>query len=128
MGESPELSTQTPGELPDVDQDRIAKIAAGTVDDVLEQLDGLSDLELEQLAAVERQGKDRSTLLGAITREIERRAKGEEPEDTGYTPPGVSGDTVNYASMRAADVDRSKLNRPVLSVDGWVLPIPKPEA
>lgn len=128
MPEDRTLTPQTPGELPSVNQDRITTIAQGTVDEVLESLDGLDVLELEQLAAIERQGKDRKTLMGAITRELERREAGDDPEPTGYTPPAVRGDAARYLDMRAEDIDRSALERPALSRDGWVLPLPKPEA
>lgn len=128
MPEDRTLTPQTPGELPSVDQDRITTIAQGTVDDVLESIDGLTVIELEQLAVVERQGKDRKTLLGAIARELERRDAGEDPEPTGYTPPDIRGDAARYLDMRADDIDPTTLDRPVLSRDGWVMPPAKPEA
>lgn len=121
------LTPQTPGELADVDQDRIVTLAEGTVDDVLAELEGLDVLELEQLAAVERQGKDRKTLLGAIVRELERRDAGADPEPVEVKVHNL-GNATDYSAMRAKDVDPADLTSPVLTLDGWVLPLPKPQA
>jgi hypothetical protein len=35
------------------------------------------------------------------------------------------GDVVHHAGMAAVDIDPAGLQRPVLSRDGWVLPLPK---
>lgn len=120
MSNPSNLTPQTPGEAPAVDNDRVAGIAQGTVDDVLEQLGALSLEELKHLDAVEKQGKDRSTLRGAIAREIESR------DDVGTPLPDPKvhnlGDKTNYAAMRDKDVDPTKIDRPVLTLDGWVVP------
>lgn len=34
----------------------------------------------------------------------------------------------DYAQTRAADIDPNTLTAPVLSLDGWVIPTPKPAA
>lgn len=39
----------------------------------------------------------------------------------------IAGNRGNYRTMRAADIDHTKLTAPVLSLDGWVCP-PAPEA
>lgn len=127
MADDRTLNPQTPGELADVDQDRITALASGTVDDVLAELEGLDVLELEQLAAVERQGKDRKTLLGAITRELERREAGADPEPV-TTKVHELGNAIDYSAMRAKDVDQAKLTSPALTLDGWILPLPRTEA
>lgn len=123
----PDLTPQEPGDLPSVDNDRIQAIADGNVGDLAEALDALDDTELEQLHAAELRGKARSTALGAIVREQERRqVEAEHPPtgDPGAAAPAPVGDDVSYAHMRAAEIDPRGLERPVLSRDGWVLPLP----
>lgn len=39
----------------------------------------------------------------------------------------IAGNRSNYRTMRAADIDHTRLTAPVLSLDGWVCP-PAPEA
>lgn len=34
-----------------------------------------------------------------------------------------AGNRTNYARMRASDVDQSKLRTPVLTLDGWLMPL-----
>lgn len=122
-----DLTPQTPGELPNVDQDRIGAIAEGTVDDVLAALDGLDALELDQLAAVEASGKARKTVIASIQREQARRLDGAPVETTDAIPPPKLGDADQYRDARGRDVDPAVLRRPVLTRDGWVIPTERGE-
>lgn len=128
----PDLTPQEPGDVPTIDADRIDAIAAGNVGDLVEALDALTDDELEQLHAAELRGKNRSSALSAIQRDQERRKVEAEHPPTGgdIAPPEPLGDAGSYAHMRAVEIDPRKIERPVLSRDGWVLPLPaaQPEA
>lgn len=118
----PDLTVQTPGELEGVNVDRIAGIAGGTVDDVLEAIDGLSEAELEQLHLVEEAGKGRKGALGAIDAELLRRRKGEPPEVLDVKIPRIAGDSTDYRNQPGSAVDPDTISRPVLTRDGWVIP------
>lgn len=123
-----DLKVQEPGTNPTVDGGKVEALAEGTVGDLAEALDSLDDAELEQLLRVETAGKARTTALGAIQREIDRRAEpspGAEPEAQQRAP---IGDAQTYAQMRASEVDPTKLTAPVLTRDGWVCPHPSAQA
>lgn len=125
MSETP-LTPQEPGDVPAVDNGKIDGLAEGNVGDLVESLDALEDLEIEQLLAAEKRGKNRSTALAAIQREQERRkVDAENPAPGTDTDVSPIGDDASYAHMRAAEIDPAKLQRPVLSRDGWVLPLPR---
>lgn len=120
------LTPQEPGELPTTDTSRLDALAAGKVPDIVEALDTLNDDELVEFTAIETRGKARSTVLGAITREQQRRAA-EQAAPTTDEPASDKaplGDDASYARMHAREVDASKLTRPVLTLDGWLLPLP----
>lgn len=125
-----DLTPQEPGVAAGVEVGKLEALADGNVGDLVEGLDGLTSIELEQLLAIEQSGKNRTTALGAIQRELDSRASGADNEPT---PPQAErsklGDDASYARMRGSEVDPSKLERPVLTLDGWVLPHPqaKPE-
>lgn len=123
----PDLKPQEPGVAPGTDSNRLEAIAAGNVGEVVEELDALTVSELEQLMAIERQGKNRTSALGAIQREITAREEAEAelaPAASRATP---IGDASTFARMRAVEVDPRKIDRAVLTLDGWVLPLPKAE-
>ncbi|SEI78634.1 hypothetical protein [Achromobacter sp. NFACC18-2] len=46
----------------------------------------------------------------------------EPPKATAKKP----AERPDYAKMRAADIDPDAITAPVLSLDGWVIPTPKP--
>jgi hypothetical protein len=122
----PDLTPQEPGAISGVDDSKLAALAEGNVGDLVEALDTLTDLELEQLAVLEQQGKARTTALGAITREQQQRAvAADHPADAepanDKTP---LGDPASYAQMHAHEIDATKLTSPVLTLDGWLLPRP----
>ena len=127
----PQITPQQPGDVPAVNTAHIDALRDGNVGDLIEGLDGLSDLDLEALAQAEAAGKNRSTAVSAIQREQERRkADALDPATAPESEATPIGDTESYARMRAAEIDPRKLERPVLSMDGWVLPLPRtsPEA
>lgn len=115
-----ELKPQTPGET--AGDSRLETLLEGTVPEVTEELEGLSDSELEQLAALEKQGSDRKMLLGAISREQARREVDGQPEPTPGDTPNVYGNVKDYRNTPASQIDPKKLPHKVLSKDGWVLP------
>ena len=126
MSDEQTLTPQEPGVLPTTDTARLDSLAAGKVPDIVEALDTLGDDELVTLAAIETQGKARSTVLGAITREQQRRAA-EQAAPTTAEPASDKapfGDADSYARMHAREIDATKLTRPVLTQDGWLLPLP----
>lgn len=129
-GESgPALVVQEPGSIAGVESNKLEAIAAGTVGDLAEALDSLDDDELGLLAVLEKQGQARTTALGAITREQQRRnVAAIDPADAETNEKAPLGDPTTYARMRGKDVDPKTLERPVLTLDGWVLPLPKAEA
>lgn len=99
----------------------------GNVGDVVGALPDLSDDDLAQAENLERQGKNRSTVLQAISREREHRgaAGGDGPEPP---VPSVTGNATDYRDRAATDVDPAAITTPVLTRDGWVVPSPKAEA
>lgn len=118
----PDLTPQEPGVLPGTDVAKLDTLAAGNVGDLVEALDQLSPAELEQLAAIEKQGKARTTALGAIQREIDSRDTSEARASQNV--PAILADESTYANRRAAEIDPGTLTRPVLTLDGWLLPRP----
>lgn len=123
----PDLTPQVPGALPTVDADKLAELAGCTVGDIVEALPDLSDDELAQLVGHETRGKARASALRAIESEQAKRLADAAAPATGDRPPttpNVSGDPATFARARAAEVDPRTLIRPVLTRDGWVLPLP----
>lgn len=125
----PALQVKEPGAIDGIEMAKLEALAAGSVGDLAEAIDSLGDDELAELATIEKLGRARTTALGAIAREQNRRkVDAEHPADdrevTGAAP---LGDQATYAHMHARDVDPKKLERPVLTRDGWVLPIPRAE-
>lgn len=52
-------------------------------------------------------------------------ADSEQPAQAPAEPPARAPRTkpTNYSQMRAADIDPAQLTAPVLSLDGWVMPL-----
>ena len=122
---TPQLKPQEPGVNPSVDSSKLEDLAAGNVGDFVEALDYLTDDELNQLAAIEAQDKARTTAIGAIKREQQRRIVAiESPADDEPAAHEPIGDAASYAKMHARDIDQSKIVRPVLTLEGWLLPVP----
>lgn len=123
----PDLTPQEPGAIGGVDHGIIDGLAEGTVADIAGAVDALTDDELEQLLAAEQRGKARSGAILAIQREQAQRTIGEAVPDTGAKAQGPApiGDPSSYASLHARDVDPARIDRPVLTLDGWVLPLPR---
>lgn len=127
MSDAPILTPQEPGVLPGTDSAKLDAIAAGKAGEFVEALPALTDDELAQLTAIETQGKARSTALGAIVREQQRREADRQAPATGATEttgPTPVGDDSSYARMHANEIDPRRLTRPVLTLDGWLLPVP----
>lgn len=116
------LTPQEPGAIANVDLSRIDEIADYGVGDLSEALDTLDANELEQLHAAELAGKNRTTALTAINREMQARAEANPKSNAAV--PEILGDPSSYANMRASEIDQAKLDRPVLTLDGWLLPPP----
>lgn len=117
-----ELTPQVPGASPD--DAYVQTLLAGNVGDVVGELSGLSDAQLDQAHSLESQGKNRSTVLAAIVREQQHRAAATPPEAPDLVP-NVSGNRVDYRNRPATDVDPTAISAPVLTRDGWVVPSPK---
>lgn len=122
---SNELKPQTPGENPAQDLTLVDSIAGGNVAELVEALPDLSDEDLNALEAAEGKGKKRTGALDAIVRERAHRADAAQlnPKHDGsdVTPIGDTAD----ADKPASAVDPKSIERPTLTRDGWVLPLPK---
>lgn len=101
---------------------RLERLLTGNIDAILGELEGLTIDELKQVEALEKAGKGRTTLLGAITRDITRR-EAEIPDDSPEAKLDIPSDA-DYRHMAAIDVDSKSLSKPVLTRDGWVVPHP----
>lgn len=117
-----DLTVQTPGDTPQAD--KLQALADGTVETLLAELPGLDEIELDQLEALERAGKCRTTALGGIIRERDRRdAEGAPPPDS-PEPAAAAPASGDYRHLRASQVDPSKISVAVMTLDGWVCPHP----
>lgn len=126
MSNQPTLTPVEPGATPD--DAAVQSLLAGNVGDVTEGLVGLTDAQLAQALELERGGKNRSTVLGAITREqSHREVDGDVPPENGDLP-NVTGDRETYRDRPATDVDPTKITSPVLTRDGWIVPSPRASA
>jgi len=122
-----DLTPQTPGETPDsTEPTKLEKLLEGNAAEILASLDDLSDPDLDLLGELEATNRKRKGVTAGIAAEAKRRAE----EASGLVPPpepkGVPiGNAADYANMHARDVDATKLERPVLTRDGWLLPAAK---
>lgn len=123
MTDEKDLTPQEPGA--ESATSKIDALADGTVGDLAEAVDQLTGDELRALHAAEVIGKNRSTALGVIQRELERRefVDGATVEIEGASKADL-GDRDSYSRMAGKEVDPAGLERPVLTRDGWVLPAP----
>ena len=124
----PNLTPQVPGEVPGVNPESLAPLLEMNVGDLVQGLDALSDDELALLGTLEAQGRGRVTAIKAITTEQLRRAGDIKDDNAPVAGPEPIGDAVNYANMHAHQVDPTRIPRPVLTRDGWVLPAPSAKA
>ncbi len=139
----PNLTPQMPGELPGVDPETVAPLLSKPVVDIVAALPALSDLELTALEILEREGEQRQDVLDVIEIEqIQRLENATNPAAADVElapvneielPPAnpdktMLGETRDYSRMYARDVDVTKLDRPVLTRDGWLLPPPRAQA
>lgn len=125
----PDFTPQEPGVTADLDLPKLQAIQALAPGKIPNALDELDDAELAMLRTLEVQAKKpRAVVLKAID-----TVAGQRAADTGLGPviQGNSeanlGDRDSYAAMAGSEIDRSKLRVPVLSRDGWVLPLPRAE-
>jgi hypothetical protein len=87
----------------------LASLAEGNADQVLAALPGLSSEDLEALAVIESEARNRVTVLRAISSELATRQESEakaepEPIAVGAAP--------------------AKFDRAILTPQGWVVPEP----
>ena len=125
----PELTPQEPGVTATLDVAKLQAILGKAVGKIPGELDELDDAELAMLRTIEVQGKARPAVLKAIDTLAGHRAADVTLGDStieGHTNANI-GDRERYAGMRASDIDVSQLAVPVLSLDGWVLPLPRAE-
>lgn len=119
-----DITPQEPGATPTVDTAKLEAILAKAQNKITAELDGLGADELAMLRTLEVQGKGRPVVLKAIDTVI-----GSMETDAGLgeeiqgTTNANLGDRERYARMHASQVDRSKIPVPVLTLDGWVLPL-----
>lgn len=123
MSDAIDIVPQQPGVIAGVDQSKLQTLADGTVGDIAEALPGLSDAELVQLEGFERLGKNRKTALAAINEEQGSRDDGSTELVAEPSKKTALGD-MQYANMRASELDPETLTRPTLTLDGWLLPRP----
>ena len=127
---APDLTPQMPGQVPGVDPDSLSPLLELDLVDLIGGMDALTDLELGELRTLEEQGEARASVLDAIDAERVRRDI-DAPKDE---PPAINvepiGDDKAYARMHSHEIDQATLTRPVLTLDGWLLPRPaaNPEA
>lgn len=133
---TPDLAPQVPGQLPGVDPDSLAPLLDMAPAELALGVSSLTALELAALDALERSGEARATYLDVISTEQMRRLEDSLPPDPSHdgviVPEIVKespiGDQSSYARKAAQDIDPSSISRPVLSKDGWVLPLPAAKA
>jgi hypothetical protein len=124
-----EIIPQEPGVTQTEEFNRLEQLAAGNVGDISKAMDTLSNDELSQLLVLEQAGKARITAIQAISNELAGRpVDGEPPASEPVSSAEPIGDNQTYAHLRASQVDMSGLVRPVLTIDGWLLPPPKASA
>lgn len=128
--QEPGLTPATPGENPAIDAEKLAAILSGKLAEIADELDALTDAELEQLRVIEAASKKpRAAVLKAIDTVAGQRAvdgAAQLDEIQGNSNANL-GDRERYARMHASDVDSTKILVPVLTLDGWVLPAPRAE-
>lgn len=123
----PTITPQEPGAIAGVEHDKLVAIANGTVGDLAEALGSLTTVELDQLLTIEGANKGRKSAIQAIQAELAERDTGGAVE-VAQSDKSLIGDGESYANRRARDVDPRKIPRPVLTLDGWVLPAPTAHA
>lgn len=120
MSETPDLNPQEPGAQPP--SDPMEDLAAQTAPQIAGELDALTTEQLAALYGIEKAGQARKSVLAAIEKEQGSR---EDTEAPAAKVPNVTGDANSYARMRADEIDQAKLTAPVLTLDGWLMPLPK---
>ena len=126
----PDLTPQEPGVTADLDLPKLQAIQALAQGKIPGKLDELDDAELAMLRTLEvSAAKPRPVVLKAID-----TVAGQRAADTGLDGSEIQGNSTanlgdrdSYAAMAGSEIDRSKLRVPVLSRDGWVLPLPRAE-
>lgn len=136
----PVLVPKVPGEPPGTDTSDLAPLLELALVDLVAGFPALSSLEIDALVALEEAGDARANVLDALSTEQMRRLEDDlpdgmsapqdpSPEPIELTTPAttghVTGDPDTYRNQRAADVDQAGLVRPVLTLDGWLLPLPR---
>lgn len=116
---APDLNPQVPGEqpastIPTADEvhpvDALNALASGNADQVTAALPGLASEDLEALAVIESEARNRVTVLRAISAELAAR----EPEAEA---------TPVVATTAPATFDRA-----ILTPQGWLVPEPHQRA
>lgn len=123
----PTITPQEPGAIAGVDSDKLTALANGTVGDLAEAVGTLTTVELDQLLTIEGANKNRKSAIQAIQAELAERDTG-GPVVVESSGKSLIGDGESYANRRARDVDPRAIPRPVLTLDGWVLPAPTASA
>jgi hypothetical protein len=140
-----ELTPQIPGEPPGTNPDDLAPLLELPLVDLVAGLPVMTDAELVALDALERNGEARENVLQAISDAQMARvtaAQGADDADplpvadpaaepielpTPAAQGAVTGDERSYAKRHAHEIDQATLTRPVLTLDGWLLPRPRAE-
>lgn len=116
---APDLTPQVPGEqpattIPAADEvhpvDALTALASGNADQVAAALPGLADADLEALAVIESEARNRVTVLRAISAELATRNTAPEPE----------ADTAPIEAVTTP----ATFDRAILTEQGWVVPEP----
>lgn len=127
------LVVQTPGQLPGTEPSELAPLLDLPVLDLAQGLAALTDAELNVLVDLEhaRDSKEpraayRDLLGGEQMRRLEDSNPTSDPVvDAAAAAVVTIGDALDYAHLAARDVDPNKIDRPVLTLDGWQLPTPR---
>jgi hypothetical protein len=111
---APDLTPQVPGEQPpatlepteDSTDEDLQALTELSVAELTAGLSALTADELQSLAVLEREGKKRKGVLGAIEGELAARAPAPTPEPV------------------ADDAIPAQFDRPILTAAGWLVPEP----
>lgn len=121
---APDLTPQVPGEqpattIPAADEvhpvDALTALASGNADQVAAALPGLASEDLEALAVIESEARNRVTVLRAISAELATRNTAPEPEAEADTAPIEAVTTPTTPTT---------FDRAILTEQGWVVPEP----
>lgn len=132
MASPKNIDAQTPGQPADATPaDELAPLLDLSPVDLAAGLAGLTDAEVNLLTELEQarlddDGNPRTAYRDILGAEQMRRLEDNQdtPTERELNAEAVRaiGDARDYAGMLARDIDPANIERPVLTLDGWLLP------